>query len=196
MIRVPTPLIFGLGLASLLAACGTTPPIQHYTLGPQAAAAGPPPAGLAAPSLVVGPVSVPAAIDRLQMVRLIAGNRAEVADSHRWAATLKTEIARRVASELARRSAYTRSVGWPQASLAEPDLTVPIDVQRFEAEDFERVSLEAVWTLRQAGRDLASRRFSATEVLAAPTWEALAAAHGRLVDALARDIAGALPDPR
>ena len=44
--------------------------------------------------------------------------------------------------------------------------------------------------LREA---LLARRFSATEPIAAPNFEALASAHGRLVDALAADIAGALP---
>lgn len=180
-----------LALAGLLGACSSTPPLQFYTLGPLA----PPPAASApastGASLVVGPVSVPATIDRLLIVRL-AGSRAEVAEHHRWAAPLKTEIARRVAADLARRSPYARSVAWPQASIAEPDLTLPIDVQRFDADGFERVTLEAVWTLRKAGRDVASHRFAATEALTEPTWEALAAAHGRLVDALARDVATAL----
>ena len=180
-----------LALAGLLGACSSTPPLQFYTLGPLA----PPPAASApastGASLVVGPVSVPATIDRLLIVRL-AGSRAEVAEHHRWAAPLKTEIARRVAGDLARRSPYARSVAWPQASITDPTLSVPIDVQRFEADGFERVTLEAVWTIRQAGRDITSRRFSATEAITAPTFEALASAHGRLVDALAQDVATAL----
>ena len=108
---------------------------------------------------------------------------------------LKTELARRVAVELARRTPYVRAVAWPQASIAEPALTLPIDVQRFEAEGFERVTLEAVWTLRQAGRDVTSRRFVASEAVTEPGWDGLAAAHGRLVDALAADIAARLPAP-
>lgn len=187
-----------LALAGLLAACGTTPPVRHYTLGPSAPLAAAPAAGpvLGGPSLVVGPVSVPAAIDRLHIVRLLDGSRADVSDGHRWAAPLKTEIARRVAVDLARRTPYVRAVAWPQASIAEPDLSLPIDVQRFDADGFERVTLEAVWTLRKAGKDVASRRFVATEPVAEPTWEALAAAHGRLVDALARDVAGAMAGDR
>ena len=53
--------------------------------------------------------------------------------------------------------------------------------------------LYAMREVRQAGRDIASRRFSATAPIAAPTYEALASAPGRLVDALAAEIAGALP---
>ncbi len=185
------PALPALVLAALLGACSSTPPLQFYTLGPLP----PPPAAVptgTGAGLVVGPVNVPATIDRLLIVRL-DGSRADVAEHHRWAAPLKTEIARRIAADLARRSPYARSVAWPQSSLADPALSVPIDVLRFEADGFERVTLEAVWTLRQAGRDIASRRFSATETITAPTYEALASAHGRLVDALAAEIAAALP---
>lgn len=179
-------------LALLLAACGTTPPIQFFSLGPQVAGEGALVA-TAGPSLVVGPVGVPAAIDRLHMVRLVDGVRVEVADGHRWAAPLKTEMARRIASDIARLRGYGRVVAWPQGTLSEPDLSLPIDVQRFDAEGFERVTLEAVWTVRKGGKDLASRRFVGSEPVAAPTYAALAAAHGRLIDALAKDIAAALP---
>ena len=185
------PALPALVLAALLGACSSTPPLQFYTLGPLPPAPASTPVGTSV-GLVVGPVNVPATIDRLLILRL-DGSRADVAEHHRWAAPLKTEIARRIAADLARRSPYARSVAWPQSSLADPALSVPIDVLRFEADGFERVTLEAVWTLRQAGRDIASRRFSATETIAAPTYEALASAHGRLVDALAAEIAGALP---
>ncbi len=174
----------------LLAACGSTPPVRYYSLGafnPAVSAVG------SGPSVVVGPVGVPASIDRLLIVRQVDGARADVADGHRWAAPLKTEISRRVAVELSRRSGNGRIVSWPQSSIAEPEMNVPIDVQRFDAEGFEKVSLEAVWTLRKGGKDLASRRFVASEKVMEPTWEALALAHGRLVDALAADIATALP---
>jgi len=185
-------LLLALALAGLLAACAGTPPVRYYTLGPVADAPAAIRPATVATSLVVGPVGVPAAIDRLNLVRLLDGARAEVADGHRWAAPLKTEIARRVAGELARRSGHLRAVAWPQASIAEPALTLPIDVQRLDVQGFERVTLEAAWTLCEAGRELASGRFAATESVAEPSWEAVAAAHGRLVDALARDVAMAL----
>lgn len=190
---LPIRLIAIAALSLLLAACGSTAPVRHYTLGPVADA----PVD-AAPggdvSLVVGPIGLPAGIDRLQMVRLIDGTRAEVADGHRWSGTLKHEIARRLGSEIARRTGFGRVVAWPQASLANPELTLPVDIQRFDAEGFDKVTLEAVWSLRRGGRDIASRRFVASETVRTPDHEGLAAAHGRLVDALARDIVTALPD--
>ena len=187
-------LALSVALVAGLGAC-SSPPIRYYSLGPLAPPPAMPATTAAGASLVVGPVGMPATVDRLYLVRLQDGARAEVSESHRWAAPLKTEIARRVAVELARRTPYVRAVAWPQASIAEPALTLPIDVQRFEAEGFERVTLEAVWTLRQAGRDVTSRRFVASEAVTDPSWDGLAAAHGRLVDALAADIAARLPAP-
>lgn len=182
-------------LAALLVACGSTPPIRHYSLGP--VAVGPAAAPVAADtaalvSIVVGPVSLPADIDRLQIVRTLEGTHVDIADSHRWAGSLKDDVARRLAGGIARQTGIGRVVAWPQSALATPALTVPIDIQRFDAEGFERVTLEAVWTVRKAGRDIAGRRFVASESVASPDYGALTAAHGRLVDALARDIALAL----
>ena len=188
MSRLPLILV-----CALLTACSSTPPVRYYTLGPLSPAS---PAIGSGPCRVVGPVSVPATIDRLLIVRQVDGARADVSDGHRWAAPLKTEIARRVAVELSRRSGNGRIVSWPQSSIIEPEMSVPIDVQRFDAEGFGKVTLEAVWTLRKGGKDVLGRRFSATEQVGEPTWEALAAAHGRLVDALAADIASALPITR
>lgn len=182
--------LWTLVLSGLLAACSSTPPIRHYTLGgrdvPASAVSG-------GPSLVVGPVNVPERIDRLQVVRVVDGSRLEMTDGHRWAGPLKGELAARVAATLGRERGWSRVVAAPQTSLANPDLSLPIDVQRFEAQGFERVSLVAVWSLRRAGQELASGRFAASEPVSGGDYAALAEAHGRLADALARDIAARLP---
>ena len=89
MSRLPLILV-----CALLTACSSTPPVRYYTLGPLNPAS---PAIGSGPGLVVGPVGVPATIDRLLIVRQVDGARADVSDGHRWAAPLKTEIARRLA---------------------------------------------------------------------------------------------------
>ena len=46
----------------------------------------------------------------------------------------------------ARQTGIGEVVAWPQSTLAAPALPVPIDIQRFDAEGFERVTLElAIW---------------------------------------------------
>jgi len=176
--------------ALALAGCGSSPPVHYYTLG---AVAAPASAQADAPSIVVGPIGLPEAVDRLQIVRRTDGTRSEPADGHRWAGSLKSEVGRRLAAELARERGLARVVAVPQSSIARPDYTLPIDVLRLDADGFERVTLDAVWTLRRDGRDIASRRFTASETIGSASYEALATAHGRLIDALAREIAQSVP---
>src|SRR5205823_6032560 len=63
-----------------------------------ATADGAPPASYA---VVVGPVSVPASVDRPQFVVQVAPNRVEVDEFNRWAAPLDDGVARAVAGNLA-----------------------------------------------------------------------------------------------
>lgn len=178
--------------ASVLAGCGHSPAVRSYTLAPEPA---PATTGADSPSVVIGPISLPEPVDRLQIVRRVDGVRSEPSDGHRWAGALKNEMARRLASTLARERGLARVAATPQNSIARPDLAVPVDVLRFDADDFASVTLEALWSVRQDGRDIASGHFSRSEPVAARTHEALVVAHGRLVDALATEIAAAIPRP-
>lgn len=175
-------------LTASLVACSSSPPVRHYGLGPLTdASASPPNTG---PSLVVGPISLPDVIDRPQIVRIVDGVRVEVSDTHRWSGSLRNEIARRLATGIAHDRQLGRVVAWPASSVVQPDYTVPVDIQRLETTAFDHVTLEAVWSLRHAGKDVAGGRFVATEKIEGGHYEGLAAAHGRLVDALAREIGG------
>jgi hypothetical protein len=100
-----------------------------------------------------------------------------------------------VAVELSRRSGNGRIVSWPQSSIIEPEMSVPIDVQRFDAEGFGKVTLEAVWTLRKGEGctrpTLLGHRAGRRTHLGSPRGGPWAS-----VDALAADIASALPITR
>ncbi len=189
MIRTPFAPLLALCAALMLAGCGSSPAPRQYTLAADALPAG---AGAASPTVVIGPVSLPEAVDRLQIVRRVDGTRSEPADGHRWAGALKAEVARRLAVSFARESGLARVVAAPQNSIARPDITVPVDVLRFDADGFSSVALDAAWSVRRDGREIASGRFSRSEPVAAARYDALVAAHGRLVDALAADIAAAI----
>lgn len=172
----------------LLAACGHSPPVQYYSLG-RAAGEHSSPVSESGPSVVVGPVSIPAEVDRQQMVRIVDGVRLDVSSEHRWAAPLKMEVGRRVAGEIARRSGLERVVAWPQNAYADPDLSLPIDIQRLETSAFDVVSLDAVWSLRHGGREVAGGRVRLSERIDVPDHAGIARAHARIVDALASEIA-------
>lgn len=189
---IPRLCVFlSLALGALAGAgCGSSPAVRSYTLAPDTA---PVTDAAPSPSVVIGPVSLPEAIDRLQIVRRVDGVRSEPSDGHRWAGALKNEIARRLASAVGRERGLARVLAAPQHSIARPEIAVPVDVLRFDADGFAAVTLDAQWSVRRDGQDIASGHFIRSEPVTAHTHEALVAAHGRLVDALAVDVAAAIP---
>jgi uncharacterized protein len=141
---------------------------------------------------MVGPVSVPASVDRPEFVVQVAPNRVEIDEFNRWAAPLGEGIARTVAGDLA------ALLGTPDVATApfanfDPVYRVTINVQRFDSVQGEAALLEAVWAVREtAGGKTRSGRTVAREALQGPGFDALAAAHSRALAKLSADIAAAI----
>jgi uncharacterized lipoprotein YmbA len=176
-------------LVLILAAGCATPPSHFYTLSTTDTAAAP----ASSLSLSVGPVSVPAAVDRPQIVMSIGPNQVRLDELNRWASPLKDEISRVVAENLVVLLGTAKVTQFPQTSSGEAAYRVAIEVQRFESVPGEHARLDAVWTLRRV-RDDKSRtgRASVQEPVSAPGFDELAAAHSRAVALLSRDIADAV----
>jgi uncharacterized lipoprotein YmbA len=175
--------------AATAAACGTSQTPGFYTLDSTAGAgrAGPVDVGV-----MVGPVSVPASVDRPELVVQVAPNRVEIQEFHRWAAPLGESIARTVADDL------VALLGTPNVATApfanfDPVYRVTINVQRFESVPGERARVDAVWTVRAvAGGKTRSGRTNAVEPVSDGDYAALAAAHSRALAKLSADIAGGI----
>ena len=175
--------------AATAAGCGATAPARFYTLDAVATADAAPPM---ATSILVGPVSVPAAVDRPQFVVQVAPNRVEIEEFNRWAAPLNDSIARAVAGDLAVLLGTADVAVAPLANF-DPAYRVSIGVQRFESTPGEAALVEAVWTVRAtAGGKTRSGRTIAREPVEGEGFEALAAAHGRALAKLSADIAAAI----
>ncbi len=82
----------------LLAACGTSPPTRFYALDAPGAAPGV--RALPGPSIAVGPVTVPEAVDRVQLVTRRAANEVRIEEFSQWAAPIGAEVARVVAEQI------------------------------------------------------------------------------------------------
>ena len=96
LMRYLTALVPVCILVALAAGCASTPPSRFYTLR---AASGPAatPSNL---SVAVGPVSVPAVVDRPQIVVNMGPNQVRLEEFNRWAAPLQSNIARVIADNL------------------------------------------------------------------------------------------------
>jgi len=168
-----------------LAGCASSP-AHFYTLSATA------PTSTAASKIAVavGPVSVPAAVDRPQIVVSTSANQVTVDDFNRWASPLQDNLARVVAENLVALLGTPRVTLFPQTLGAEADYRVQIEIRNFESVPGKSAALDAVWTVRRT-RDgkTETGRTSAREVVDGNGYEALAAAHSRGVARLSRDIA-------
>jgi uncharacterized protein len=189
----------GLSLALLAVGCGTPPKEYFYTLSDYTSgdytlgdlATGD--AGGSNYSVAIAPVSVPEDVDRPQMVVRAGGHRVEMSELHRWAEPLKSEIPRVLAVHLRRALRTARIATADQSASLDADYRIAVDVQRFESILGERVTIEALWSVRaaQGGRARTGRSF-VSEPARGPDHEALAAAHGRALAQMAGELAGAI----
>jgi uncharacterized lipoprotein YmbA len=181
--------LLSIGCVAAAAAGCATAPSRFYTLDPTATADAAPPARY---SIIVGPVSVPASVDRPEFVVQVAPNRVDVDEFNRWAAPLNEGIARAVAGDL---SVLLGTADVAVAPLAnfDPAYRVTINVQRFDSVLGESVAVDAVWAVYQtASGDTRSGRTVAREAVQGKGFDALAAAHSRALAQVSGDIAAAI----
>ena len=180
-------------VAVATAGCASAPS-HFYTLNSTAVGDGAPDASCA---VLVGPVSVPALVDRPQFTVQVATNRAEIDEFNRWAAPLSDNIARVVTGDLVVLLGTPRVATAPLANF-DPAYRVTIDIQRFEsvrtgAKKNEAVLVEAVWVVRvPAGGVARSGRTVAREPAQGESYDELAAAHSRALAKVSGDIAAAI----
>jgi hypothetical protein len=173
----------------LAAGCGSTPASRFYTLSATPAPAGTP----SDLSLAVGPVTIPAVIDRPQIVVSAGPNQVRLDEFNRWASPLQSNISRVVADNLAAILGTPRVSLFPQAVSAAADYRVAILVQSFDSAPGEAATLDAVWTVSRAkdGKTQTGRT-AVREAAPQGSYDGLAAAHSRALARLSRDIADAI----
>ena len=183
-------LLIGLALVAAAASgCSTSAPSRFYTLDAAAAPAGAAPVG---ETIMVGPVSVPASVDRPEFVVRTAANQVEVDEFNRWDAPLGDSIARAVAGNLVRLLGTPNVAAGPLANF-NPAYRVTIEVQRFESVPGQSATIEAEWTVyRTAGGETRSGHTTASEAVQGEGFDTLAAAHSRALAKLSDDIAAAI----
>jgi len=177
-------------VALLLATgCGSSPPQRYYTLAADQGTEKPQmTGGAAAYTVAVGPVAVSPMVDRPQLVIQVAPNRVALLDDQRWAEPLSSAIPRVVAADLAKLLDVT-AVVYPQESLVNVKYRVAIEISNFISVPGEAATVEASWTV-YGPHDSAKRGHSlATEPIKETGYDALAAAHGRALMSVSRDVA-------
>jgi hypothetical protein len=172
-------------IAVLAAGCASSP-ARFYTLSATAA----PSAAASKLAIAVGPVSIPATLDRPQIVVSTSANQVTLDDFNRWASPLQDNLGSVVAENLVALLGTPRVTLFPQTLGADADYRVQIEIRNFESAPGKYAALDAVWTVRRSkDGKTETGRTSVRENVADSSYDALAAAHSRGVARLSQDIA-------
>jgi hypothetical protein len=180
-----------LALAALAACRGPLPAMHFYTLTPLAAPAIATDAAAAKASVGVGPLNIPRALERPQIVTRSDGNQLDIAEFHRWGGSLSGDILSTLTQDLSTLLGSERVVAHPWTRFITPDFRVPVEVHRFDGALGKEVTLVATWAVHHGDEHAPRvvRKTTLTEPVASQDYAALVAAHSKVLDDLAREIA-------
>ncbi len=175
-----------------------SPPPKSYLLSvpspasPLLSMAAPASPAMTTPVVVgVGPISIPAYLDRSSIVARTGDvGEVELSDEHRWAEPLRDGIARILAGNLSGMIPTDAVAIFPWRTPWTVQYRVTVDILRFDGALGRSAVLDARWRLLDgAGKELTRRPVHLEETCADATYGALVSAHDRLLASLSRDIA-------
>ena len=181
-------------VVTMLTACGgRTPPAKFYTLQPVEQS----PLGKSMPrdvALALGPVAIPAGMDRDEIVTRDAGNEVSFSEYHRWAGPLQQSIASVIAQNIGTLLATELVTPYTRENIFQPTHRVVININRYDSQLAGEFLLNATWSIKdlKAKKLLLIRNSIIRESPESATYEGLVAAQSKALAALSREIVAAL----
>lgn len=182
----------GLLLLLALAACtSTSPPSRFYVLTPVTQSAEKTAADL---TIGMGPVRLPAYLDRSQMISRTDANQLQMDEFERWAGGLSPNINDVMAENLSRMLGTDRVVTHPWARAVPVQYQVALDIRRFDVAEDNKVYLLVQWRLFAGdGKQLLEiKRTEFSQPVNGNSYSARAAAQSAALAELSRQIAQAI----
>ncbi len=137
-------------VSCLLTACASTAPTNYYVLE-----------SLSQPPLVtahttenniligIGPLSLPAVLDRDQIVTRTENNNIQIAEFDQWAAPLKGNIISILRQNMATLQPNFIVRAYPWNAYGDVNYRVIVDISRFDTQLGKSVNLEASWSIME-----------------------------------------------
>ena len=181
-----------------LTGCGTSTPAKFYMLnsisGSAVGTSGTEEKKLV--SIGIGPVELPAYLDRQQIVTRVNENEVDLAMFHEWAEPLKENFIRVLVENLSALDTRGLFAVYPMRGPAPVDFQLEIEVLRLDGSLGGEVLLIARWTVFGGGTNqmLLTRKSTIREASGSADYRSLVAAQSRAVEALSREIAIAMND--
>jgi uncharacterized protein len=145
-------------------------------------------------SIGLGPLAIPAHLNRPQIVTRAEGNRLELAEFQNWGEPLRANLGRVLAEDLSVLLGTDRVWTFPWPRSAALDYRIRVDVERFAAGPDPNVHLRCRWTLADPAGQPLKTRLSRIDVPVASLqdYAAIVESMSRSVEALARELAAAI----
>ncbi|MDX6751650.1 PqiC family protein [Geminicoccaceae bacterium 1502E] len=181
-----------LALPLLATACASSQPTRFYTLAPITEPGSKPVERTRDLLVEVGPVSLPAYLDRTQIVTRLTPTRVDLSDTHSWVEPLDGLAARTVAESLSVILGSDQVLLWPQQGDVAADYRLEMQVLRFDTDEAGKALLDARWLLFDADgtEPVAVRRERIEEQAQEPAgYEERVAAMSRALALLSRRVA-------
>jgi uncharacterized lipoprotein YmbA len=151
--------LIAFGFALILAGCTTfsaqPDPSRFFTLSPHSQgeeSTEKRPNRAPAISLGIGPVSLPAYLDRQEIVTRVAQNQVRLSGYDRWAEPLEEGVGRVVSQNVASILRAERITSYPWPIDRKPLYQVELEVLRFETNNAHEAQVAARWTVRHTGK--------------------------------------------
>lgn len=131
-----------------LSACTSTPAVRFYILESLSQTA---PSHIEISrqrSIGIGPLTVPAILERKQIVTRLPGNAVQIAESRQWASPLQDNLLQALTRNLSSLQSGNIVRAYPWSVHGTVDLQVIVDIIRFDTTLGESVNLEANWTIK------------------------------------------------
>lgn len=185
----------GLWLLVLLlaAGCGSSPPVDYYTLEPIFDSQPRDPGE--AKILGIGPLQIPGYIDRPQLVTQVGGNKVKVDEFNRWAEPLDQALPRIVAVNVDGLLDAVIAVTFPYPSRFRVDYRLMGRIVRFDADRDGAAVLEVQWVVQDADAQnvIEPRRDRYTaQARSAQDPNAIVQALNQTIEAFSRDVANTI----
>jgi len=132
----------------LLSACTGSPQVQYYVLEPLSQTS-PATTGTKKQVLIgIGPISVPALLDRKKIITRSSNNSVQIAESQQWATSLEDSLLQTVTNNLTTLQPANIVRAYPWSVHGTVDLQIIVDFVRFDTTPGKSVNLEAKWTIK------------------------------------------------
>ena len=189
--------VLTLGVYSMiLLGCGSSNPTHFYVLTPSPSSEALGLASLAArgPSIGLGPVSLPAYLDRPQIVSRASRTKLHMGDFDQWAAPLKDSVASVLAENVSMFVPTDHIAVYPWPRSTPIDYQIEVDITRFDATmGGGEVLLLARWRIvGKDGKELVNKKSRLKQQVASSDYDATVTAMSRALEELSREMVGAL----